>query len=341
MFNPKDSKAFLSKINKLSRHHYDNSLEYKKIINNVFSKKFLASKIEEVPFLPVNIFKHLELKSISKKDIFKVMRSSGTSSSSPSKIFLDKKNAQLQSLTLTKIVSKILGPKRLPMIIIDEKENIKNPYNFNAKTAAYLGFSIFGNNLIFINENNKINYEKLNIFLKKFSHSPFLIFGFTFKVFENLIEKLKIDNLSIKNFNNGILIHGGGWKKMENKKISNEKFKKILKTKFNLNMVYNYYGLIEQTGSIFMESKECGCFTTTDYSEILIRDKNFNLCPNGKKGFVQILSLIPSSYPGHSILTEDIGEITDFKNCNCGKSQKHFKIYGRVKESEVRGCSDV
>ena len=57
--------------------------------------------------------------------------------------------------------------------------------------------------------------------------------------------------------------------------------------------------------------------------------------------FVQILSLIPSSYPGHSILTEDIGEITDFKNCNCGKSQKHFKLYGRVKESEVRGCSDV
>ena len=29
------------------------------------------------------------------------------------------------------------------------------------------------------------------------------------------------------------------------------------------------------------------------------------------------------------------------KNCKCGKSSKHFYIYGRAKESELRGCSDV
>ena len=36
------------------------------------------------------------------------------------------------------------------MIIIDEKENIKNQKNFNAKTAAYIGFSLFGSNHFYL-----------------------------------------------------------------------------------------------------------------------------------------------------------------------------------------------
>lgn len=157
----------------------------------------------------------------------------------------------------------------------------------------------------------------------------------------NLLKKIDLKKLTIKNFKNGILIHGGGWKKMEYEKVSNKKFKKDLNKKFNINLVYNYYGLVEQIGSIFLESKKCGYFTTTDYSEILIRDKNFKVLPNGNKGFVQVLSLLPTSYPGHSILTEDIGKVLNIKDCICGSKKKHFKIYGRIAQSEIRGCSDI
>ena len=83
---------------------------------------------------------------------------------------------------------------------------------------------------------------------------------------------------------------------------------KIL-NKTNLENIYNYYGLIEQTGSIFLECKKCSCFVTSNFSDILIRDKHFNVLKNKKKGFIQLFSLLPTSYPGHSILTEDIGEI--------------------------------
>ena len=51
------------------------------------------------------------------------------------------------------------------------------------------------------------------------------------------------------------MLHGGGWKKLENKKISNEVFKKKILKKLNLKNVFNYYGLVEQTGSIFIECK--------------------------------------------------------------------------------------
>ena len=52
------------------------------------------------------------------------------------------------------------------------------------------------------------------------------------------------------------------------------------------------------------------------------------------------MSVLPTSYPGHNIITEDIGKIFKIK-CNCGLNSTHFKIYGRAKEAEIRGCSDA
>ena len=53
---------------------------------------------------------------------------------------------------------------------------------------------------------------------------------------------------------------------------------------------------------------------------------------------MQLISLLPKSYPGHNILTEDLGEIT---KCKCGFKGKCFTIKGRIKNSEIRGCSNV
>ena len=60
-----------------------------------------------------------------------------------------------------------------------------------------------------------------------------------------------------------------------------------------------------------------------------------------KKGFVQCFSLIPTSYPGNSIITEDIGEIFGIDDCKCERLGTYFKIYGRAPKAELRGCSDV
>ena len=49
---------------------------------------------------------------------------------------------------------------------------------------------------------------------------------------------------------------------------------------------------------------------------------------------------MPSSYPGHNIITEDIGAIVG-KKINYKINAKHFVVYGRSTKSEIRGCSDV
>ena len=124
-------------------------------------------------------------------------------------------------------------------------------------------------------------------------------------------------------------------------KVSNLLFKENLFRKNKFKKIINYYGLIEQTGSIFIECEICSCFNINDFSEILIRNKSFDILEEGQKGYIQLLSLLPTSYPGHSILTEDVGEIVKNKKCSCRSLGKQFLVHGRVENSEIRGCSDI
>ena len=322
----------------LNNHHYTKCEEYKKLVDSFTSEKISYFNTQKFPMIPVQIFKLFDLMSIKKDKIVKKIVSSGTSGQEPSKIFLDKQNSNNQMKALTKITEVLLGKKRLPMLIIDKKSTITNKSIFNARAAAIFGFSLFGKNYCYlINENNEIDYKSLGNFLEKFGKEKFIIFGFTSLIYEYLIKKIRYKNLDFKN---ALLLHGGGWKKLENQKITNKLFKAELNFKLNLKNIHNYYGMVEQAGSIFTECEK-GYFHTTIFSDIFIRDKNFIIQKFNKKGLIQLISLIPTSYPGHNILTEDIGEIIGEDTCKCGVNGKYFLVHGRAKESEVRGCSDV
>lgn len=85
-----ENKDFLKKINELTKYHYKNSVKFKNIIDKIYNKNINSSSIQSVPFLPVSLFKEIELKSIPDNKIFKILNSSGTSESKLSKIYLDK-----------------------------------------------------------------------------------------------------------------------------------------------------------------------------------------------------------------------------------------------------------
>ena len=72
-----------------------------------------------------------------------------------------------------------------------------------------------------------------------------------------------------------------------------------------------------------------------------VRNNNLEICKIGEKGIIQVSSLLPVSYPGHNILTEDLGLICPSQTCTCNFKGKRFKIKGRSKESEIRGCANI
>lgn len=53
---------------------------------------------------------------------------------------------------------------------------------------------------------------------------------------------------------------------------------------------------------------ECGHLHASIFSDVIVRrPEDFSECKIGEKGMIQVVSTIPESYPGHSLLTEDEG----------------------------------
>ena len=87
---------------------------------------------------------------------------------------------------------------------------------------------------------------------------------------------------------------------------------------------------------------ECGHLHTSVFSDVLIRrPHDFSLAEKGEEGIIEVVSVLPESYPGHVLLTEDKGVILGEDDCPCGRKGKYFRIIGRLQNAEIRGCSDT
>ena len=123
--------------------------------------------------------------------------------------------------------------------------------------------------------------------------------------------------------------------------MSHDEFHDRLREVCGIRSVHDYYGMVEQTGCIYMEC-ECGHLHASIFSDIITRRaEDMSECDIGEAGIIQVVSAIPESYPGHSLLTEDEGVVLGEDDCPCGRKGKYFKIHGRIKAAEVRGCSDT
>lgn len=325
---------------KLCRHHADLCPEYARMLAAIGTDLEKIEHYSQIPPLPVGLFKRMRLSSLdsAENSKFKVLTSSGTSGQAVSQIVLDGETRTAQQRALAEIGSDFLGEERLPMLVIDCIATVKNRERFSARTAAIQGFSLFGTHRTFALENDmSLNMEIMEAFLEQYGSRPFLVFGFTYIIWEHLamVCKRPLD------MSNAILIHGGGWKKLADLQVSEQEFKERLKGQFGIVKVHDYYGMAEQAGSIFMECEE-GNLHCSDYSGVIMRRaEDFSVCRPGEKGIIEVLSVLPKSYPGHALLTEDEGVLLGEDDCPCGRCGAYFKVIGRIPHAEIRGCSDT
>ena len=324
----------------LTKYHYANCPQYRKILDTLGFDPALKHPVEDIPFIPVRLFKDYELSSVESSQIIKTMTSSGTTGQSVSRIFIDHITATNQKKALAKIVSDFTGTKRLPILIIDTKSVVKDRNLFSARGAGVLGFSMLGYDVTYaLRKDMQLDFDAVEAFCNKHKDEDILLFGFTYMIWEYFYNRLANSGRRLL-LENAILIHGGGWKKLSEQAVDNDTFKKLLENVCRIKRVHNYYGMVEQAGSIFMEC-ENGYLHSSIFSDIIIRRTDFSVCGMHETGLIQLISLLPLSYPGHIILSEDTGEIIGEGDCSCGRLGKYFKIHGRIKNAEIRGCSDT
>lgn len=326
------------KLQELSRLHYQKSEDYRLIIDAMYKDNFDKG---ETPAIAVSLFKHHLLKSIPDNEVLKITTSSGTTGQQVSRIVLDKPNILRQQKVLAKILREWLGPKRLPMLIIDHPNVIKDKFSYSARGVGIQGLSLFGHHHTYaLNEDMSLNLSAIEAFLARYSGEKIFVFGFTFIIWQYFIQALKERNI-ILNVDNMIILHSGGWKKLQDKAVSNKQFKKQLQAQLGTVNVHNFYGMVEQTGSIYVEC-ESGYLHCPVWSDVVILNKqSLTIEKQGVEGIIQLSSLLPSSYPGHCILTEDLGVMVGQDNCSCGRHGKYFLVNGRLAKAEIRGCSDT
>jgi phenylacetate-coenzyme A ligase PaaK-like adenylate-forming protein len=337
--NSLDDRCMINELNELTKVHMERCPLYRNFVRSLFCFE-PAENLSDLPYLPARAIKHFNLRSVSSEAIVKVLSSSGTSGKR-SQIFVDKSTAKSQARALTDTLISAFGNNRYPMLVIDAESTIADRKSFSARTAAINGFAIMSKNRCFaLDDNYAPQWDIIDDFLNRNTDQKFFVFGFTSFIWRSLVQELQALDKRL-NMHNAFLLHGGGWKTLATEQVSKDEFKSGVAEWLNLTAVYNYYGMVEQIGSIYLECEEGNLHASMSGDAITRCPHSHDALPHGKTGLLQVFSTLPLSYPGHSILTEDIGRTLPSSECSCGHNGTIIEIDGRVPNADIRGCSDA
>ncbi|MDF3290280.1 LuxE/PaaK family acyltransferase [Streptomyces silvisoli] len=334
---PERELNILESVRELTTHHLANCLEYARISRALgFPAVSEISNLVDLPWLPVRLFKTHSLKSIRNEAVFKVLTSSGTTGQ-PSRIFLDRAAAAAHQRAMFESLRPVVGSSRLPMLIVDQRSTVSEGGSLSARAAGALGLMLLGRHHTFLmDEHGKTDTGALHSFLDQHADRPFLIFGFTYLVWTRLYEVARKEGVDLSE---GVLLHSGGWKKMVDLAVNDDEFRRAFRA-VGLERVYNFYGMVEQIGSIFVEGERTRQLYCPAHADVIIRDpETWQEAPVGRPGVIEIISALPRSYPGHVLLTEDMGVVHGIDDGDL--PGKRFSVLGRLPRSAPRGCSDT
>jgi|WetSurMetagenome_2_1015567.scaffolds.fasta_scaffold32253_2 phenylacetate-coenzyme A ligase PaaK-like adenylate-forming protein len=301
-------------------------------------------RLDDVPFVPVQMFKSFDLAICEKSEIFRLLKSSGTTGGSQSIVPLNKRTSSNQTKALKSIMQSFMGPKRRRMLVIDH-EGINAPNaELTARGAGVRGLSLFSKGMHYLlrQEGSDLSLNKDAIAAISSRNDDAYIFGFTYIIWSEFYHRAKDAGLRLE-LPNSVIFHSGGWKKMEDRKVSREVFSSSIAEIFGTSpsKVHDFYGMAEQTGVIFVEC-EYGHKHVPDFAQVIIRDlRTLRPCGIGEGGLIQVSSPLADSYYSQAILTEDKGMLLGIDDCPCGRKGRYFQVSGRVARSEVRGCGDT
>lgn len=330
--------------------HYDNNPLYRRFCDNKkFDPKSLTGSLQDIPPVHVAVFKELgkTLGSVPKEDIKLTLQSSATSGI-PSSIPVDRITSRRQAKAMVRVVGDFIGNERKPFLVmdVDPMSGFRNILGARfAAVSGYLKFASRAGYFLKINENNQYYFDTDGI--EKYiagldRNTPAVVFGFTYILYSEVIKPLSEQGLAFKLPDGSKVIHIGGWKKLESKKVSKEEFNKNASSLFGIEPcdVIDIYGFTEQMGLNYPDCK-CGCKHVPLFSEVVVRDiVTKEPLPVGKEGLLEFITPIPHSYPGNAVLTDDIG-IIEAGICPYGRRGTRFRVLGRLKKAEVRGCGDI
>ena len=316
IFSIKNEIEFNKKALEVFKHQFKNNKVYRSFCDLLYIHPSDITKIEDIPFLPIQFFKQRKVvSSLDKVD--EIFTSSGTTGSITSKHYVTDINLYKQSYlngfhhfygdieeyTVLALLPNYLERKGSSLVYMVDDLIRKSKQE---ESGFYL------NNL----EDLAKKLTQLN-----HQHKKVLLIGVSFALLD-LIEKHQFK------LTNTIIMETGGMKGRRKELIRNE-LHKLLSIGFGVEKIHSEYGMTELLSQAYSIGN--GIFETPPWMKILTRDTEdaLTIQSTGNTGGINVIDL--ANYNSCSfIATQDLGK-THHNNT--------FEIIGRFDNSDIRGCN--
>lgn len=316
IFTIASKKEFEKIALKVFRYQFDNNIVYQEFCRLLKKNKENVKSLTEIPFLPIQFFKSLEVLS-STEPIQTTFTSSGTTGMQTSKHLVT--DISLYEESYRNAFSEFYG-------------NIED-YCMLALLPSYLERE--GSSLIHMVDDliQSSNHEDSGFYLNNYdeliaklieldnSGQNVLLIGVTYALLD-LIEKHQFQ------LKNTIIMETGGMKG-KRKEMIREELHDILCKGFGVPVIHSEYGMTELLSQAY--SLGNGIFECPNWMQILIRDPEDALTyvKEGKTGGINVIDLANINSCSF-IATQDLGK----------KYPNHsFEVLGRFDNSDIRGCN--
>lgn len=315
IFNIQSNDDFLRAAIETFRYQYKHVAVYRKFCDLLKTNPSQVKEIEDIPFLPIEIFKtHKVIADHQKTQT--VFVSSGTTKQITSRHYVSNLRLYEQSFTLG--FNNVYGSASnyailalLPSYL--ERKGSSLIYMVNhlieQSTNSHSGF--------YLNEMDELT-QQLQVLEEK--QQKTILIGVSYALLD-LIENEKFT------LENTVIMETGGMKGRRKELIKTE-LHDILKEGFGVEKIHSEYGMTELLSQAY--STGDGLFQTPPWMKVLTRDiEDARTYVKGKTGGINVIDLA-NMYSCAFIATQDLGKTND---------NNTFKVLGRFNASDVRGCN--
>ncbi|PSR04208.1 MAG: acyl transferase [Bacteroidetes bacterium SW_11_45_7] len=301
----------------LFRQQVQDNPVYRQFVDLLNVEPANVQNIEDIPFLPVELFKskNIYLQSLAQPEA--IFYSSGTSGQQQSRHLV--RDISLYEESCLATFRMFYGdPSNYCIVALLPSYFEQSHSSLVYMTDLLIHRSQHPLSGFYLHDYRNL-WKTLNELRSR--QEPIFLLGVSFALWE-LAEQYPMD------LSGSIIMETGGMKG-KRKELVRQELHNILKDAFNVEAIHSEYGMTELLSQAYATGE--GRFRSPPRMKILIRDPYdpFSINPIGQTGGINIIDLA-NIYSCSFIQTSDLGKI---------HADGSFEVLGRFDESDVRGCN--
>lgn len=322
IFEIKTEEDFEEACLSIFNYQYENIDIYHQFVDylNINPKKI--SKITEIPFLPIEMFKHHTILDRNRQTDTYFQSSGTTNIQTLSRHWIA--DFELYQQSILHCFQQFIGhPKDyiflglLPNYLERQNSSLIYMVDFlmNKSSQKDNGYFLY-------------NHPELLELLKNLNNRKIILFGVSFALLD-FIDFCEANGGFYSAQNSNLIIIETGGMKGRKEEMTKDELLKILRNGFLTDKIYSEYSMTELLSQAY--SLGNNIYQSPNWLRIMIRNLEdpFSYVEKGKTGAVNIIDLA-NKYSCSFIATQDLGKSFD---------NHQFQILGRIDHSDIRGCS--